>query len=232
MAAAGIAAEEYHGASAGGTLLCRSAHLRAGCYACPAPASCGRLFKVDFLQLVERRRAVRQYRSTPVDRSVIERLINTAVLAPSAMNLQPWAFAVVTGITRIDEYARRAKEYLIAEPRVLELSVQARAMVNDPEFSMFYHAPVLLIVLAKVESPQAREDCCLAAQTLMLAARDAGLGTCWIGLGRPWLELPETKFELGIPDNYHAVAPIVIGHPTAWPESHGRQPAEIHWLTP
>ena len=104
---------------------------------------------MDFLQVVERRRAVRQYRSTPVDRSLIERLINTAVLAPSAMNLQPWAFAVVTGVTRIDELARRAKEYLIAEPRALELPPQAHDMLKDPEVSIFHHAPVLLMVLAK-----------------------------------------------------------------------------------
>jgi len=160
---------------------------------------------------------------------LIERLINTAVLAPSAMNLQPWAFAVVTGITRIDELARRAKEYLIAEPRALQLPPQAHAMLKDAEVSIFHHAPVLLMVLAKADEAQAREDCCLAAQTLMLAARDAGVGTCWIGFGRPWLNLPETKSELGIAPHFQVVAPIVMGHPTAWPESHGRHPAEIHW---
>jgi hypothetical protein len=37
------------------------------------------------------------------------------------MNLQPWAFAVATGVARIDEYARRAKEHLIADPQALEL---------------------------------------------------------------------------------------------------------------
>jgi hypothetical protein len=64
------------------------------------------------------------------------------------------------------------------------------------------------------------------------AARDAGVGTCWIGFGRPWLDLPETKSELGIPENCHVVAPIVMGHATAWPETRGRHAAEIHWLTP
>ena len=46
-------------------------------------------------------------------------------------------------------------------------------MLNDPQFNIFYHAPVLLIVLARLDDAQAREDCCLAAQTLMLVAR------CW-----------------------------------------------------
>jgi nitroreductase len=87
---------------------------------------------MDFMHVVEQRRAVRQYHPAPIERRLIERIINTAALAPSAMNLQPWAFAVVTGVTRIDEYARRAKEHLIADPDALELPAQARNMLNDP----------------------------------------------------------------------------------------------------
>jgi len=185
---------------------------------------------MEFFQVVQQRRAVRQYHSTPVETTLIERLINTAILAPSAMNLQPWSFAVVTDSSRIDDYARRAKEHIIANPQALHLPAQALAMLNDSEFSIFYHAPVLLLVLAKADDSQAREDCCLAAQTLMLAARDAGLGTCWIGFGRPWLDLPDTKRELGLPHEYHVVAPIVMGYPAAWPESHGRNAADIRWM--
>lgn len=187
---------------------------------------------MDFLQVAAQRRAVREYLPKPIERELIKRLIGAAVLAPSAMNLQPWAFAVVTGVARIDEYARRAKEHLIAGPDALQLPPQARDMLNDPKVSIFYHAPVLLMVLAKSGDVQAREDCCLAAQTLMLAARDADLGTCWIGFGRPWLNLPQTKAELGIPALYQVVAPITAGYPAAWPEPHGRYAAEIHWLTP
>jgi nitroreductase len=32
----------------------------------------------------------------------------------------------------------------------------------------------------------------------MLAARDEGIGSCWIGFSRPWLNLPSTKQELGV----------------------------------
>jgi nitroreductase len=185
---------------------------------------------MDFQQVVEGRRAVRQYRDAPLGRELIERLIGTAVLAPSAMNLQPWAFAVLGDAERIDAYARRAKEYLLANPAVLQLPPEELSFITDPQLNIFYHAPALLLVLAKSGEQQAREDCCLAAQTLMLAARAAGLGSCWIGLGRPWLDLPATKAELGIPPHYHVVAPLVLGYPAAWPESHGRSAPEVHWL--
>lgn len=183
---------------------------------------------MDFLQVVQQRRAVRKYRDVPVDPALIERLLGVAVLAPSAMNLQPWAFAVIAGAAQVDEYARRAKDYLLAQtnpfnPRLHEL-------LSDPDLSIFYHAPALLLVLARSDDGQAKEDCCLAAQVLMLATREAGLGTCWIGFGRPWLNLPETRVELGLPHDYHVVAPIVLGFPQAWPPSHERNAPEIHWV--
>jgi nitroreductase len=184
---------------------------------------------MEFLQVVGQRRSVRQFRPEPVDRAEIERLIGMAVLAPSATNLQPWAFAVITDRARIDECARHAKEHLLRDAQV---TGQVRSMLSDPQLSVFYHAPALVIVLARDDTPQAREDSCLAAYTFMLAARDAGLGTCWIGFGRPWLDLPGSKTELGIPRDAHVVAPIALGYPAAWPEPHGRRAPEIYWLTP
>jgi nitroreductase len=183
---------------------------------------------MDFLQVVQERRAVREYRDIPVDAALIERLLGVAVLAPSAMNLQPWAFAVITGAGQVDEYARRAKDYLLAGAN--PLNPRAHELLSDPDLSIFYHAPALVLVLARSDESQAKEDCCLAAQVFMLAARDAGLGTCWIGFGRPWLDLPKTKVELGLPQDYHVVAPIALGFPQAWPSSHGRNAPEVHWV--
>lgn len=54
--------------------------------------------------------------------------------------------------------------------------------------------------------------------------------TCWIGLSRPWFNLPAAKRELGVPAQYQVIAPIVLGYPKAWPGSPGRRPAEIHWI--
>jgi len=85
-------------------------------------------------------------------------------------------------------------------------------------------------VLANSEDSQSAEDCCLAGENFMLAARGEGLGTCWIGFARPWLNLPETKREFGLPEKFEVVAPILLGYPKEWPEPHGRNPAEIHWV--
>jgi len=185
---------------------------------------------MELMEVIRCRRAVREYTDSPVEKHAIERLIAAAVMAPSAMNLQPWAFAVVLGRERIEGYAKRAKDWLLASLSQTAYDPSIRHMLEDPHYALFYHAPALVIVLAKSSASQAAEDCCLAAQNLMLAARDEGLGSCWIGFGRPWLDLPETRSELKLPGEYHVVAPIVLGYPGSWPESHGRSRTEIHWI--
>lgn len=183
---------------------------------------------MELIDVIKTRRAVREYTDVRVDRTTVERLLGAAILAPSAMNLQPWAFAVLLDGARINNYARRAKDWL--RSNISEVAESARRILDDPNFVLFYHAPALAVILAKTSEAQAAEDCCLAAENFMLAARDEGMGTCWIGFARPWLDLPSTKHELGLPADYHVVAPIVLGYPKAWPDSHGRNPAEIHWL--
>jgi len=185
---------------------------------------------MEVMEAIRGRRAVRDYTGARMERAAIEGLIQAAILAPSARNLQPWAFAVLLDRERIEGYGRRAKSWLLANFSQTSYDDSLRKMIEDPDFVMFYHAPALVLVLAKSSDTQAAEDCCLAAENLMLAARAEGHGTCWIGLARPWLNLPATKAELKLPDSFHVVAPIVVGHPKAWPESHGRNVAEIYWL--
>ena len=185
---------------------------------------------MELIDALKSRRAVREYLDTPVERPVVERLIEVAILAPSAMNLQPWAFGVVLGRERIEGYAKRAKDWLLASLAQTSYDPSIRHMLEDPGYVLFYRATALVVVLAKSSGTQAAEDSCLAAENLMLAARNEGLGSCWIGFARPWLDSPATKAELKLPGSYHVVAPIVLGYPKAWPQSHGRNTPEIHWL--
>jgi len=185
---------------------------------------------MELIEVLRNRRAVREYTDAQIEKSTIERLIHASILAPSAMNLQPWAFAALLDRARIDEYGKRAKTWLLANFSQTSFTSPLRQMLEDPNFMLFYHAPALVVILAKSSETQAAEDCCLAAENLMLAARDEGLGTCWIGLARPWLDLQAVKSELNLPQDLHVVAPLILGWPKAWPESHGRNSPQIYWL--
>jgi nitroreductase len=90
-------------------------------------------------------------------------------------------------------------------------------------------ASALIVVCATSQDPQAAEDCCLAAQNLMLAAFANGFGSCPIGLARSWLSLAATKREIGIPQEWRPVFPVVVGFPGEEPENHGRRASQIAW---
>lgn len=184
---------------------------------------------MDLMEALRGRRAIREYTAAPVPRTVLSELIKAAASAPSAMNLQPWAFAVVEGAERLADYSERAKAHVLAGMTADSPLARYRDRLADPHFHIFHHAPALVVVCATADESQSREDCCLAGLSLMLAAHAGGLGTCWIGFARSWLNRPEAKAELGIPAHYSPVAPIVVGHPMAVPPPTPRDTPEVVW---
>ncbi|MGE5278189.1 MAG: nitroreductase family protein [Acidobacteriota bacterium] len=183
---------------------------------------------MDVLTAIADRRAIRAYRDEKVDRETVRRLVDAAVQAPSAMDLEPWAFLVFEGASRLSRFSKEAKAHRLAS--AADLPPDARRLLADPSFDVFYGAPLLLVICATSAQSQAAEDCCLAAQNLMLAAHAEGLATCPIGFARPWLNLPATRRELGIPPALVPVFPLILGHPGEHPARRGRRAPEIHWL--
>lgn len=187
---------------------------------------------MDFKQVLQQRRSVREFQDSPIEPATVQSLVDAAILAPSAVNTQPWEFWVVLGRPQIDELSDRAKTWLFEKVAhdPTAGAVHQRQHLASPELSLLYHAPALVLVTSNSFGKQTDEDCCLSAFSLMLAARDSGIGTCWIGSARPWFNLSATKRELGIPEAASVIAPLVLGYPKEWPEAHGRNPAIIHWV--
>ncbi len=182
---------------------------------------------MELLEAIYQRRSVRHFTDVPVPPGLVHDLIAAATQAPSAMNQQPWAFAVVRGRARLDAYSERAKEYLLSVlPQNLSLHVRAGTLASF-EYNIFHGASTLVIICAKPLPHHPEEDCCFAAQNFMLAAHGLGLGTCAIGFARRWMNQPEIKAELGIPETYSVVLPIVVGWPARKPQAPGRLAPEI-----
>ena len=184
---------------------------------------------MDLNQAIASRRAVRSFTQEPVGEAQIRALIAQAVQAPSAMNRQPWAFCVVRDQAVLQRISDEAKRHLLdGSPEVFPR--QLGGMLANSDFHIFYHAPALVLITGLTDDPWCRIDCALAAQNLMLAAADAGLGTCWIGFAQGWLETDAGKALLGIPIERVPVAPIIVGHPAAIPPQVPRNEPEITWL--
>lgn len=184
---------------------------------------------MDVLEAVYHRRAVRQYADRPVEKEMLISLISAAAQAPSAMNLQPWAFRITSDKSKLAAISSEAKSHLLQTLSSNSPLLKLRDELANVRFNIFYNAPVLVMICATSMETGATEDCALAAQTFMLAAYSRGLGTCWIGLARSWMDTPAGKSMLGIPPTYVPVAPIIVGYPEGEAEQHPRNPPIIIW---
>lgn len=165
-------------------------------------------------EVILSRRSVRKYTDQPVEKDIVKRLIQSACQAPSAMNLQPWAFAVLEDQSLLDDYSKRIKAALLESMDNGNTTLaRYRNLMSNEAYHIFHHAPTLIIIYGKSSCTTFREDCALAAQNLMLTAADCGLGTCWIGFSVYHFDDPDMKSLLQIPAEYSAVAPIVVGRP-------------------
>ncbi|MGE5548951.1 MAG: nitroreductase family protein [Bacteroidota bacterium] len=125
---------------------------------------------MEFLELVRGRESIRNYDpNRPVDRAVLERILEAGRLAPSACNRQPWRFLVVS-------------------------SPEALAGVRASYRSRWFQdAPHVLVVAGRRADAWTRADgynsletdLTIALDHLILAAEAEGVGTCWIAAFDP-----------------------------------------------
>jgi nitroreductase len=177
--------------------------------------------EMDVIAAIHGRRSVRAYDSRPVERELIEAVIEDAAQAPPPFRGQiPWAFNVIEGVERIAAHGARAMDYARAHRR----DDAGSNALDRPGFKIFWDAPVVIIISGPVG------DCSRAGQNLMLSAHARGLGTCWVGSPMPWLSTPEVRTELKIPAALTPVAVLCLGYPAVVPEAivHGKPP--IVWL--
>lgn len=168
---------------------------------------------MNLIDVIHTRRSVRAYTDEAVSRETLDALLLAAVHAPSGMNLQPWAFGVIQGADRLQAYSERTKAFMLENLDKFPGLERYRDMFANPNSNIFHNAPALIAVFATPNGATAEIDCAMAAYNIMLAACEMGLGTCWIGFFTFLLNQPDVKRELGVPEEYRAVAPIAIGHP-------------------
>ncbi len=74
---------------------------------------------MDILEALQKRRSIRGYRPDPVPRVILQKVLEAAGRAPSAMNSQPWEFAVITGepLEKIrEENIAKLRAQVVPEP--------------------------------------------------------------------------------------------------------------------
>lgn len=177
---------------------------------------------------------MREFKEDQISDEDIKFLIDCARYAPSGFNIQPWSFLVIKNKEVMQKLSERGKSSMIP---LLESMKSTSKKASDflvflktKGTSMFYNAPVLVIILGNKSAMTADWDCAMAAQNMMLAAHSKGMGSCWIGGVLPALMDEGFLKELGAPAGYKAVAPLIFGYPKGKTEAPGRAEPEVKWL--
>jgi nitroreductase len=193
---------------------------------------------MDLLKAMKERKSIRAFKSDPIPKEMIEEILRLTIQAPSAINLQPWEFVIVTGEEKerlsrrlIKAYRekqigcspgnikplpktygkRGAKTLDLMNPFFEEMKVKSDQFTNEGSCN-FYGAPVAILLCLDDSFPKARMvDIGIALGYFVLTAHELGLGTCPIGLILAYED--EIKELLNIPENKNVVISVALGYP-------------------
>ena len=152
---------------------------------------------MEFSVLIQKRYSVRVYKPDPVEDDKLQQVLDTARLAPSAANRQPFQLIVIRTAGREAELRR----------------IYHR--------SWFSQAPLLICICGLPDRAWVRRDgqnyhyvdAAIAMDHLILAATNLGLGTCWVAA----FDVGAAREVLGLPDDVEPVAFTPLGYPADQP---------------
>ena len=167
---------------------------------------------MEMIDTIYARRSIRQYQEKGVEEEKLTTLLEAAMAAPSAMNIKPWEFIVVTDSERLKE-------------------IRSALMFGK------MNAPAAIIVCGNTsffKHPMASQfwvqDCSAATENILLAAVSLELGTVWCGVH------PIHNFEkriskiLELPDHVKPLNVIYVGYPAEEKEARTQySPDRVHW---
>ena len=166
----------------------------------------------DILEHIRARRSIRRYTDEPVDIDAVQRLLEAAMAAPSAMNRRPWEFLVVTDPDRLQKLRRW-----------LPLGR--------------YQAPVAILVCGNMHRmppgpPQGFwvQDCSAAIQNILLAATGMGLGSVWVGIHPIQPLVWGVRRAMGLPRHIKPLGLVWVGHAAERKSPRSQfDPERVHW---
>jgi nitroreductase len=180
---------------------------------------------MDAITAINQRTSVRRFRSDPVPREIVERLLDCAVRAPNHKLTEPWRFTVLTGRAK-DQFAEiRAKHRLkrYSDPTTPEALAGADKVRRESQ-----ETPVYIVVMVAVNADEiTREEdyaaTMMAIANLMIAAESLGLGTYLKSGG---VMRDQELMELaGVPEGFRVVGLISLGYPAEQDPPRRRKPA-------
>jgi coenzyme F420-0:L-glutamate ligase/coenzyme F420-1:gamma-L-glutamate ligase len=191
----------------------------------------------DLHAFLRTRRSVRRFRPEPVAEETVQRLLKTAVCAPSAHNDQPWRFAIVpTAASKArlaqamaDEFQRDLRsDGLLAEEIAKRLERSQRRIQDAPLVVVLclQHAddPAPGTRRLQAERIMAVQSAALGGLKFLLAAHAEGLGGVWTC--GPLFAPQAVRSALDLPEGWEPQGMLLIGYPAETPAPPAQKPVE------
>ena len=175
------------------------------------------------MEQIERRRSIRKYLDQSVEDEKIIQLLESARLAPSGSNTQPWHFIVVKSELTKQKLAEASHEqkWMLSAPVFIICVADIRSRIKDD-----------VCLTVDEDSPQEEvkliiRDTSIAIEHILLEATNLGLGTCWVA----WFIQKEIRPIINIPADKYVVGIITVGYADEKPAARPRKKLEeiIHY---
>lgn len=161
---------------------------------------------MDAMDAIKQRRSVRDYEPRTISGEILEDIIDAARLAPSANNIQPWEFVVIT-----------KKEAL-------------KKIASLTDYGSFIANAAACIIVCCNNTKYYLEDGSAATENALLAAKAHGVGSCWVA-GDKKAYTENIKKFLDIPEDLKVVSIVSLGYAKEEPEPHQKRKLKdiLHW---
>jgi nitroreductase/NAD-dependent dihydropyrimidine dehydrogenase PreA subunit len=215
-----------------------------------------RLEADEFIRLVRQRRSYRSFREKAIPRDDIEKLVDMSRYCPTGSNMQTVQIKIITNRERTKQLSDLTVEFFLGlinqvDQNIAELASgnkdipkelaerklfvdryrrmgQTRDLGIDP---ILHNAPLVMVFHSPPNPSTPKDDCVIAAQTVVLGAMTLGLGSCYIGLlTNAALNSPWVYQALGLPSGNIPHSVLVLGYPKLkFQKAVDRKPLTVQW---
>ena len=193
---------------------------------------------MDVREAIQKRRSIRRFKPDPVPDDLIQQLLESARLAPSGSNTQPWRFIVIKDAESRQKLqaASYNQRHVGQAPVIIACCADIKAFGEFPEqIDELIAAGALPAKTREVFVPSLKKggmsadikwhlliaatgNTDIAIEHMVLQAVELGLGTCWVR----WFDDNKVKEILEIPKNIKIIALLPIGYPAEEPPERPR----------
>lgn len=167
------------------------------------------------MKQIEDRRSIRKYLNKKVEEEKLLQLLESARLAPSGSNTQPWTFIIIESEDTKEKLsiADHHQEWMTTAPLFIVCVADIRCRIPmDTKVSLDESS-------SEPELKQIIRDTAIAMVHILLEAEHLGLATCWTA----WFDQDAVRPILNIPDDKYVCGIITLGYGDEAPKQRPRK---------